>query len=67
MDQKEKLNRQEAEAPLATKNWGWKYHHLGIPTKEIKLGERFLAQFGMHISGFSKSPFGVEWIRGRCR
>lgn len=58
-----KLNRQENQSPLATESWGWKYHHLGIPTTELKDDERFLPQFGMYISGFSKSPFGIEWMR----
>lgn len=40
-----------------------KYHHLGIPTTEARPGERFLPEFGMHVSGFEESEFGIEWMR----
>lgn len=40
-----------------------RYHHLGIPTAEPRQGEVFLPEFGMHISGFENSPFGIEWMR----
>jgi len=40
-----------------------KYHHLGIPTTEQKPGERYLQQFGMHISGYEDSQYGIEWMR----
>ena len=56
-------NRHENEPPLATKEWGWKYHHLGIPTKIKMPGEKYLAQFKFYVSGFEMSPFGVEWMR----
>lgn len=55
--------RKEQDLPLSTAEWGWKYHHLGIPTKEIKDGERYLPQFKFYISGFPTSPYGVEWMR----
>lgn len=61
--------RSDADQPLAIETWGWKYHHTGIPTAEIKAGERFLEKFGMYISGFETSPFGIEWMRfepGSC-
>ncbi len=56
-------NRQEHELPIATDEWGWKYHHLGIPTDKKMPGERYLPQFKFYISGFQTSPFGVEWMR----
>lgn len=40
-----------------------RYHHLGIPTTEHREGERFLAEFGMYVSGFESSEFGIEWLR----
>ena len=55
--------RQEHEPPAATAEWGWRYHHLGIPTDEPRPGEVFLEEHGMHISGFGTSPYGVEWMR----
>lgn len=43
--------------------WGWRYHHMGIPTKKKRDEEQFLEQLGMYVSGFSTSPFGIEWMR----
>ena len=46
-----------------------RYHHLGIPTTEQKAGERYLERFGMYVSGFESSQYGVEWMRfepGSC-
>jgi len=57
------MARQEHELPMVTEDWGWKYHHLGIPTSIKMPNERYLAQFKFYISGFSESPFGVEWMR----
>jgi len=55
--------RQDHEPPSATHRWGWRYHHLGIPTNERREGERYLAQFKMYVSGFADSPYGIEWMR----
>ncbi len=55
--------RLDSEPPLAVEKWGWKYHHLGIPTKTIMPGEKYLPQFKIYVSGFSTCPFGVEWMR----
>ncbi len=40
-----------------------RFHHMGIPTSEERPGERYLAQFGMYVSGYEESPYGVEWMR----
>jgi hypothetical protein len=58
----EKL-RADNEQPESIEKWGWKYHHLGIPTDEIMPGEKYVPQFTFFISGFSESPFGIEWMR----
>jgi hypothetical protein len=55
--------RQDFELPIATEEWGWKYHHLGVPTDKVMPGEKYLPQFKFYVSGFSTSPFGVEWMR----
>jgi hypothetical protein len=55
--------RLEHELPVSTEEWGWKYHHLGIPTKNIMPGEIYVSQYRFFVSGFSTSPFGVEWMR----
>lgn len=57
------MKREDHEPPRATAQWGWRYHHTGIPTPEVRPGERYLAPFKMYVSGFSESPFGVEWMR----
>jgi len=55
--------RLEYEPPESIAQWGWKYHHLGIPTDQVMPGETYLPQFGLYVSGFSASPFGIEWMR----
>jgi len=56
-------NRKDHEPPLSTSDWGWKYHHLGIPTKKKMPGETYLPQYKFYVSGFKTSPFGIEWMR----
>jgi hypothetical protein len=55
--------RLDHEPPLTTSEWGWKYHHLGIPTNKKMPDEHYLPQFKLYVSGFSTSPFGIEWMR----
>ena len=55
--------RQDHEPPCATHEWGWRYHHLGIPTHERRGGECYLPEYKMYVSGFPTSPYGVEWMR----
>ncbi len=55
--------RHEYELPQCTKEWGWKYHHLGIPTNQIMPNKIYLPQFKFYVSGFPTSPYGVEWMR----
>jgi len=55
--------RLEKELPDAIEQWGWKYHHIGIPTDIVMPNERYLPQFKFYVSGFSESPFGIEWMR----
>jgi hypothetical protein len=58
-----KTFRQDHEPPLAIAKLGWRYHHLGIPTKEIHPGEVYVKHLKIHVAGFSTSPFGIEWMR----
>ena len=58
--QNTRLDSQLAEC---VEKWGWKYHHLGIPTKEKMPDETYLPRFKLYVSGFPTSPFGVEWMR----
>jgi len=55
--------RKEYELPDSIEKWGWKYHHLGIPTDKKMPNERYISKFKFYVSGFSTSPFGVEWMR----
>ncbi|MEI7492163.1 MAG: hypothetical protein WCK92_12245 [Bacteroidota bacterium] len=55
--------RRDNEQPLATGQWGWKYHHMGIPTKENINNEKYLAEFKIALAGFEESPYGIEWMR----
>ena len=36
-----------------------KYHHVGIPTKAVRAGEVHLPEYGLHVSGFEDSPYGI--------
>jgi hypothetical protein len=55
--------RKDHEPPYVTAKLGWRYHHLGIPTKEARPEEVHLPRLKIHVSGFRTSPFGVEWMR----
>jgi hypothetical protein len=55
--------RQDSEPPEAINEWGWRYHHLGIPTKLPRPGERYIPHLKMYVSGFDNSPYGIEWMR----
>ena len=39
------------------------YHHLGIPTAEVQANEQYLEAYGLYVSGFETSEFGIEWMR----
>ncbi|HEX9934914.1 MAG TPA: hypothetical protein VGB38_06920 [bacterium] len=53
--------RQDHEPPEAIAK-GWKYHHLGIPTTAPRDGEVYIEKYKMYVSGFSTSPYGIEWM-----
>jgi hypothetical protein len=57
------IQRKENEPPLAIAEWGWRYHHLGIPTEKPIKGEIYLPHFKLYVSGFDTSPYGIEWMR----
>ncbi|MBN2071727.1 MAG: hypothetical protein JW814_09750 [Candidatus Krumholzibacteriota bacterium] len=62
-ENKEPRERLESDPPEASAGWGWRYHHLGVPVKEKRTGERYLADFRMYVSGFGHNPFGIETMR----
>lgn len=51
------------EPPSAIAKRGWRYHHMGVPTDVERPGETHLAEHGLYVSGYSTSPYGVEWMR----
>jgi len=55
--------RKDHEPPAATGEWGWRFHHIGIPTRQPILGETYLPAFRLGVGGFDTSPFGIEWMR----
>jgi len=55
--------RQDFELPPCIADWGWKYHHIGIPTDEVMPNEKYLPRLKFYVSGFDTSPFGIEWMR----
>jgi len=55
--------RLDFELAKCIEQWGWVYHHLGIPTKEKMANETYIPYFKFYVSGFPTSPFGVEWMR----
>jgi hypothetical protein len=54
--------RKDHEPPAVTKR-GWRYHHIGIPTDTPRPDEKRIADYGMYVSGFETSPYGIEWMR----
>lgn len=40
-----------------------RYHHVGIPTATPREGEWHLPEFGVFVSGYETSPYGIEWMR----
>jgi hypothetical protein len=57
------MHRQDHEQPPAISRWGWRFHHLGIPTDRELPDEVFLPEYGMYVSGFESSPYGIQWMR----
>ena len=55
--------RQDFKLPPCLASWGWEYHHIGIPTKRKMPDEKYLPDLKFYVSGFSTSPFGIEWMR----
>jgi hypothetical protein len=55
--------RKNHEPPKAIASWGWRYHHIGIPTTFPQHGERYIEHLKIHVKGFETSPFGIEWMR----
>jgi hypothetical protein len=57
------VHRKDHEPPPVISKLGWRYHHIGIPTNTPRPNEKYLDAFALHVSGFSTSAFGIEWMR----
>jgi hypothetical protein len=55
--------RQDHEPPAAVARFGWRYHHLGIPTEVPRPNEHHIEHLKIYVSGFETSPYGIEWMR----
>ena len=55
--------RAESDPPKAVSENGWQFHHLGIPTSEVRPNEKYIEKYKMYVSGFETSDFGIEWMR----
>jgi hypothetical protein len=63
MNSEPKMVRHDHELPKSVEQWGWKYHHLGIPTDKKFPNEQYIPKYKLYVSGFDSSPFGIEWMR----
>ena len=51
------------ELPKCFTEWGYKFHHLGMPTNKEQPNEKYIPKFGLYTSGFADNPFGIEMMR----
>ena len=57
------VKRKDTEQPFAVSKKGMRFHHIGIPTNEIKPNEKYLEEYNFYVSGFDTSEYGIEWMR----
>jgi hypothetical protein len=57
------VRRRDHEPPPVASKLGWRFHHVGIPTTVVHPDENHLEAWGLHVSGFPTSPYGIEWMR----
>ena len=55
--------REDHQPPMAIEKWGWRYHHMGIPTNIPRPEKRYIPHLKFYVCGFDSSPFGIEWMR----
>ena len=55
--------RKDNEQPFAISKKGMRFHHIGIPTDEVKPNEKYIKDLKFYVSGFDRSEYGVEWMR----
>ena len=57
------IKRKDQEQPFTISKKGMRYHHIGIPTDEVKPNEKYLEELKFYVSGFDTSEYGIEWMR----
>ncbi|MGB5289251.1 MAG: hypothetical protein WBQ32_05760 [Ignavibacteriaceae bacterium] len=57
------MKRKDNKPPYAISHKGMRFHHIGIPTNEIKPNEKYLEDYKLFVSGFDTSEYGIEWMR----
>lgn len=55
--------RLDHELAVCVTEWGWRYHHIGIPTNKKIENEKYIPHLKFYVSGFDTSPYGIEWMR----
>jgi len=55
--------RRDDEPPAAIAVEGWRYHHMGIPTRTPRPDEVRVPHLKIHVAGFESSPCGIQWMR----
>jgi hypothetical protein len=57
------IHTRKFQEPLPAARLGFRYHHIGIPTKTPRPGEHYIPGIKTWASGFETSLYGVEWLR----
>lgn len=39
------------------------YHHLGIPTSQVREDEKYVPHLKIYVWGYEKSAYKIEWVR----
>ncbi len=60
MEKNLSYKRKEYEPPVSINKWGWKFHHIGIPTNKTMPGEKYIESLKMYVTEFDTS---LEWMR----
>ena len=63
LNKKLRPERKDNEQPFAVSKKGMRFHHIGIPTGEVKKDEVYLEKYKFYVSGFNSSEYGIEWMR----
>jgi len=63
MEKNLSYKRKDYEPPLSINKWGWRFHHLGIPTNKKMPNEKYIEGLKIYVTGFETSPYGIEWMR----